>query len=65
MDYRGECKVILINHSTKTHIINSGDRIAQLVFQKVEQPTIESYITLDSLGETERGTGGFGSTGKN
>lgn len=59
-DYRGECKVILINHSTKTHIINSGDRIAQLVFQKVEQPELE---VVESLDETERGTGGFGSTG--
>ena len=60
-DYRGEIGVILINHSTENFEINSGDRIAQLVFAKVEQAV---WNVSESLSETERGEGGFGSTGK-
>jgi dUTP pyrophosphatase len=60
-DYRGEIGVILINHSTEIFEINSGDRIAQLVFAKVEQAV---WYETESLNETERGAGGFGSTGK-
>lgn len=60
-DYRGEVKVILINLSTEEQTIAPGDRIAQMVLQKVEH--IE-WIEKDTLNETERGTGGFGSTGK-
>lgn len=60
-DYRGEVKVILINHSAESFTIYGGDRIAQLVFNKIEQP--EFYV-VDELDSTERGTGGFGSTGK-
>ena len=60
-DYRGEIKVILINLSNETQTINKGDRIAQIVFQKVEQ--ISWQLTLN-INETNRGTGGFGSTGK-
>jgi len=63
-DYRGEIKVILYNTSNVEYVLGCGDRIAQLVFSKVEQPEIENFITLDSLEVTERGTGGFGSTGK-
>lgn len=59
-DYRGEIGVILINHGDSDFYINNGDRIAQAVFIKVEAPTFE---VVDSLGETERGEGGFGSTG--
>jgi len=59
-DYRGEIKVILINLGEKDFVINSGDRIAQMVIAPVTQSTFE--IT-DSLSDTERGTGGFGSTG--
>jgi len=60
-DYRGEIGVILINHSNQIFEINSGDRIAQLVFAKVEQAT---WKLTDLLSETNRGEGGFGSTGK-
>jgi len=60
-DYRGEIGVILINHSSENFQINSGDRIAQLIFAKVEQAV---WFETESLNETERGLGGFGSTGK-
>ena len=60
-DYRGEVGVILINLSGDEQVINSGDRIAQMVFAKHETAIIESVESLDS---TERGEGGFGSTGK-
>jgi dUTP pyrophosphatase len=60
-DYRGEIKVILINLSNEPQTILDGDRIAQIVFQKVEKANWELVQALDS---TERGTGGFGHTGK-
>ena len=60
-DYRGEIGVIRINHSSENFEINSGDRIAQLIFAKVEQAV---WFETESLNETERGQGGFGSTGK-
>ena len=60
-DYRGELKVILINLSNETQLISDGDRIAQMVFQKVEKVTLEKVETLEA---TERGAGGFGHTGK-
>ena len=59
-DYRGEIKVILINLGTEDFTINSGDRIAQMIIAPVTQAKFE--IT-DSLSETARGSGGFGSTG--
>lgn len=59
-DYRGELKVILINLGQDAVVINRGDRIAQLVIQKVFQPHIQEVQILDS---TQRGEGGFGSTG--
>ena len=59
-DYRGEIKVILINLGEKDFVINSGDRIAQMVIAPVTQASFE--IT-DKLSDTERGAGGFGSTG--
>ena len=61
-DYRGEIGVILINFSNDDFIINSGDRIAQLVVSKHEQPNLEQTDSLDS---TLRGEKGFGSTGVN
>jgi dUTP pyrophosphatase len=61
-DYRGEVGVILINLSKQPFVIEDGDRIAQLVFAKVTQAEWE--LTED-LSKTERGEGGFGSTGKN
>ena len=60
-DYRGELKVILINLSNETQLISDGDRIAQMVFQKVEKVILEKVETLEA---TERGVGGFGHTGK-
>ncbi len=59
-DYRGEVGVILINLSNETFIIEDGERIAQLVFAKVKQA---KWIEAEILSDTERGTGGFGSTG--
>lgn len=60
-DYRGEIKVIIINMSNGEAQINPGDRIAQMVITKHEKITWEN---VDSLDETERGDGGFGSTGR-
>ena len=60
-DYRGEIKVILINLSTESQIINDGDRIAQMVFQSVEKV---DWTLVDELDETQRGASGFGHTGK-
>lgn len=60
-DYRGSIGVILINLSTEDFTISPGDRIAQMVISKYEQITWEE---VETLSETLRGTGGFGSTGK-
>ena len=60
-DYRGEIKVILINLSQEEQVIRQGDRIAQMVFQKVEKG---SWIETEQLEITERNAGGFGHTGK-
>lgn len=59
-DYRGELKVILINHGSDPFEIRRGDRIAQLVLAPV---TRASWLVSDELDETARGEGGFGSTG--
>jgi dUTP pyrophosphatase len=59
-DYRGEVGVILINLGQEDFKINRSDRIAQMIINKVEQPTIEEVKDLD---ETKRGSGGFGHTG--
>jgi dUTP pyrophosphatase len=59
-DYRGELKVILINHGSDAFEIRRGDRIAQLVLAPVTQA---SWLKVDELDETARGEGGFGSTG--
>ena len=61
-DYRGEIGVILINHSKNNFIVNSGDRIAQLVIAKHESINLKNVQSIDS---SNRGTGGFGSTGTN
>lgn len=59
-DYRGEICVILINLSSEPFVINDGERIAQMVIAKHEQP---SLIEVSALDETERGAGGFGHSG--
>lgn len=60
-DYRGEIKVILVNLSNEPFTINPGERIAQMVIARYEKIEWDEIETLD---ETDRGTGGFGSTGK-
>ena len=60
-DYRGEIKVSLANLSDKDFIVNPGDRVAQLVITPVAIPEIK---IVDELPSTDRGEGGFGSTGK-
>lgn len=60
-DYRGEIGVILVNLSKEDFTIEQGDRIAQLVIAKHERA---EWVPTDILGETARGEGGFGSTGK-
>lgn len=60
-DYRGELKVVLINLSHEPHTIHTGDRIAQMVIQKVEKIILTEVEEIDS---TVRGEGGFGHTGK-
>lgn len=59
-DYRGEVRVILINHGAEDFTIRRGDRIAQLLISPVEQAVWEEVESLDA---TDRGAGGFGSTG--
>lgn len=59
-DYRGELKVILINHGATDFAIRRGDRIAQLVLAPVVRA---SWLKVDELDDTTRGEGGFGSTG--
>ena len=59
-DYRGEIKVIVINLGSDEYILNRGERIAQMVFTKIEQANL---IIVDDLDDTNRGAGGFGHTG--
>ncbi len=59
-DYRGEVKVLLINHGDTDFIINRGERIAQMVIAPITQPV---FKVVETLSETARGEGGFGSTG--
>lgn len=58
--YRGELKVVLYNTSSEERIVEAGQKVAQLVIQPVVQPAIE---IVESLDDTDRGEGGFGSTG--
>ncbi len=60
-DYRGEVCVILINLGTEDFVINNGDRIAQMVVAKYEKC---SWTLVEELSSTDRGSGGFGHTGK-
>lgn len=60
-DYRGEIKVILINLSQQEQVIHHGDRVAQLVVQKIERAI---WLPVQELETTERNAGGFGHTGK-
>ena len=60
-DYRGELKVILINHGHAPFVVTRGDRVAQLVLAPVTQA---QWLEVDQLDATARGAGGFGSTGQ-
>lgn len=59
-DYRGEVKVLAINHGEEAFTVNHGDRIAQMVIAPIQQMFVEE---VQKLPDSERGTGGFGSTG--
>lgn len=61
-DYRGNVGVVLFNHSDVDFPVAKGDRIAQLICERIFYPTIEE---VDDLSDTKRGAGGFGSTGTN
>ncbi len=60
-DYRGEIRVVLLNHSKEPQILEPGERVAQFVITPVLQPF---YEEVEELTDTDRGAGGFGSTGK-
>ena len=60
-DYRGEVRVVLLNHSNQPQTLEPGERVAQFVITPVLTP---AYVESDELSDTSRGTGGFGSTGK-
>ena len=59
-DYRGEVKVLLINHGGEAFTITRGERIAQMVIAAITQP---AFVSVETLDDTVRGEGGFGSTG--
>jgi len=59
-DYRGEVRVVLVNHGREPFRVEPGDRIAQLLVQRVERA---AFTPADALSDTARGTGGFGSSG--
>lgn len=59
-DYRGNVGVILFNHGKEDFVIKHGDRVAQLILEKIATPDV---VEVDDLDETDRGAGGFGSTG--
>lgn len=61
--YRGEVMVILINFGSETVTISRGDRIAQLIFEKISTPELK-LVSYETLTSTSRGSGGFGSSGK-
>ena len=60
-DYRGEVRVLLLNHSDEDYTVHPGDRVAQLVLERISTPPVE---VVGALSATARGEGGFGSTGK-
>ena len=59
-DYRGEIKILLVNLSDESFLIESGERVAQMVIAKHERA---EWVEVETLSETDRGAGGFGSTG--
>ena len=63
-DFRGELRVLLVNLGSEPYVISDGDRIAQLVVAPVSRVRVEEIHQPTALGETPRGAGGFGSTGR-
>ncbi len=63
-DYRGEVQVVLINHGEASFELRRGERIAQLLVAPVQSWAWEPVVSLDALGDTGRGSGGYGSTGR-
>ena len=61
VDYRGNVGVVVFNHFHEDFVVNYGDRVAQLVVEKIFMPSV---IVTEELTDTERGSGGYGSTGK-
>ena len=59
-DYRGELKVLLFNHESTDFSVKRGDRVAQLILEKISTPEV---VQVDDLDASDRGAGGFGSTG--
>lgn len=59
-DYRGNVGVVLFNHAEEDFTVSRGDRVAQLVLERISMATA---VEVEELSETERGSGGFGSTG--
>jgi dUTP pyrophosphatase len=62
-DYRGELKVLLVNHGPSDFVVQPGDRIAQLVVAPIARASVAVVASVEALGRTTRGAGGFGSTG--
>ena len=60
-DYRGEIRVVLLNHGKQTQTVEPGERVAQFIITPVLTP---AYVEAEALSDTDRGVGGFGSTGK-
>lgn len=60
-DYRGEIKILLVNLSNETYVVKDGERIAQMIISRHESAL---FTSVDELGQTQRGTGGYGHTGK-
>jgi len=62
-DYTGTIKVILMNNGKEDFVVQKGDRIAQMIYERIYKPTLEVVSSMAELEETSRGAGGFGSTG--
>jgi dUTP pyrophosphatase len=62
-DYTGTIKVILMNNGDEDFEVNKGDRIAQMIYERIYKPELVQVNSMNELEETDRGSGGFGSTG--
>ncbi len=63
-DYRGEIKILLVNLSKEKFVVQKGERIAQMIVTKHERVNWQEVQTIEELSQTDRGSGGYGSTGK-